>query len=393
MSEYAIVRINEKLIPEFQINYNAVTNTVIKNSVSSWQDINVQKSQELLLILSANLVINTQINIPSKNEEIIRQSIPFALEEQIASDVEDNHFANTQLGEQLFLVSIVDKNIMLTIKQALNSHNLTCEKLYSEIFSVPRHKDSISICEVGDYHLLNEDYAGTKLSSTMLKSYLRLKKSKNKIIYTIKQTIFEKNSQINVKQLDTVLLQAQTLNTGLTINLFQGEFAQNSDKKDSINPWKKLFGLVTVLVVSWLLINVYQLWSLSNTVDDLKQKQKTLLVKLIPDAGSSEQNNPYAAIQSRLKLANNSQNSATGSGFILSLTYLGKTLQQHKSIQVLSLRQRETKLEVKLQAPNVSSLNDFQQNLEKDVLNIRIKTGTRDTNKEGISSIITMEQL
>ncbi|MCF6287626.1 MAG: type II secretion system protein GspL [Proteobacteria bacterium] len=393
MSEYVIVRINEQLVPEFQINYNASANTASKSSIASWQQVSVQKSQKLILILSANLVLNTQIKIPSKNEEIIRQSIPFALEEQIASNIEDNHFAYTQLAEQLFLVSIVAKSHIFAIQQALSTHGLKCEKMYSEVFSVPRKQDTINICATDESFIVNEDYAGTLLNKALLTTYIKLSKTKNTTIYTSKQIDSANDAKIDVQQTDTNLLQAQTLNTGLTVNLFQGEFAQNSDKQKRRNPWKKLLTLAVTLMLSWLLINLYQWWSLTTTIDDIKQKQQVLLLQLIPDASQSEKNNPYAAIKSRLQIAQTSQGTSQGEGFIQALIYLGQTLQQHPDIQVHSLRQRQSKLEIQLQAQNVGVLNSFQASLEKNILNMRIKTGTRDTNKDGINSIITMERL
>ena len=93
MSEYVIVRINENLIPEFQIKYNTSDNTVNKSKVLSWAHIKLENTQQLILIVYANLVLTTKVRIPSKNEEVIRQSIPFALEEELATDVDDNHFA------------------------------------------------------------------------------------------------------------------------------------------------------------------------------------------------------------------------------------------------------------------------------------------------------------
>jgi len=99
MSEYVIVRINEKLIPELQINYNANTKIATSREISVWSDINLKNSEELLLIVSASIVFTRQITIPSKNEEIIRQSIPYALEELLATDIDDNHFAYRQLSD------------------------------------------------------------------------------------------------------------------------------------------------------------------------------------------------------------------------------------------------------------------------------------------------------
>lgn len=392
MPEYVIVRVNDKLIPEFQINFDPLNAIAKHSNISAWEQIDIQNKQELILILSANLVLNTHISIPSKNEEVIRQSIPFALEEQLADNIEKSHFSYTKVADQLFLVSIVNKNILASINQSLQNHGLKCLKLFSEIFTVPMQTGSTSICEMDKYFIVNNNFSGSTMHKGLLEQYLQLTESKNTIIYGDKQSDLSERAAISFKRLNTSLLQAKTITSGQVVNLFQGDFAQDADNNKSINPWKKIITLAAVLVVSWLIINVYHLWTLQADIDQTREKQKALLLKLIPNANQTEINNPFAAIQSQLKHSQNI-NASNAGGFIQSLNFLGQTLIEHPQIQVESLRQRNTKLEIKLQAQNVALINSFQAGLEKNILSMRVKTGTRDTNSNGVSSIITMEHL
>ena len=75
------------------------------------------------------------------------------------------------------------------------------------------------------------------------------------------------------------------------------------------------------------------------------------------------------------------------------MLFVGQTLNQHQSIKVVSFRQRNNKLEIKIEALNTSVLNQFQADLEKIALSHHVKTGTRESTKAGISSVITMEKL
>ncbi|VAW34670.1 hypothetical protein MNBD_GAMMA01-955 [hydrothermal vent metagenome] len=393
MSNYVIVRLNDKLTPEFQINYNTTTKIAQKSKISSWAEIKSQKGETLILLLAANIVLTTQVKIPSKNEEVIRQSIPFAIEEELATDVSENHFAYMQLSEQNFLVSVVNKNIMEQIHQQLVATGLKCSSLYPEIFSCPSQINTTSLYVTDNYVVIRDNNNGTTINQDMLATYLKLSTSSNHIVYASEQLKFAEDSNITLKKTNLTVLQAQTICSENAVNLFQGQYVQSQDRKKSVNPWMRLTLLILVLVTSWLIMNVSQLWQLTTEIDSIKQDQRTLLLQLVPDASLTEKNDPYSAILSRLKLSQNTHKGNSAQGFIVALTYVGQTLVQHPAIEIQSLRQRNTKLEINLQAQNVSQLNQFQSSLEDNIYSMRVKTGTRNTNKDGVSSIITLEQL
>ena len=396
MSEYVIVRINEKLIPEFQINFNATEDRATKSKISLWSDIKIQTNQKLILLLSGNIILNTSIKIPSKNDEVIRQSIPFALEEELANDIDDNHFAYQQHADQICDVSIVTKKIISELSTIIHDNGLYCQQLYSELAIVPFHEQATTFCILADYVLISEGHSGTCIDQQQVSKYLKLSDHHKQVVYADKLLKLADNAAIQFNKVDTTLLFAKTLfkhiETNKAINLFQGEFSQSIDHKKAKNSWRKPIILSLLLLLSWLLINLSQIWKLNSRIDSLKQDQSALLLKLIPNASQVEQNDPYSAILSRLKISQN-QVSSDSVGFVNALSYLGQTLQQHPTIQVQSLRLRNNKVEIKLIAENVTLLNQFQASLAQNALTMRISTGTRNTDKDGISSVISMEQL
>lgn len=393
MSNYVIVRINHKLIPEFQINFNSGTNVAVKSNISAWAEINVN-NEKLILILPGHLVFTTQVKIPSKNEEIIRQSIPNTIEEELASDIDQNHYAYELIGEEHFLVSVVSKQVIENINKQLEGSGLKCDELYSEIFTCPYHVDTTSFCiQENKLVIIRDNYAGSCIKPDVLKSYIKLSKNTKRVGYIDSSTQLSIDSNKIKKVQDLTLLQSNSLLAQSKVNLFQGEFSKDKEDNKSNNPWKKLLLLISILLVSWLAISTYKIWKLSSEINSIKDKQSALFLKLIPDASQSEQKDPYSALLSRLKLSENSSNQSNTQGFIVSLNYIGKTLIKHPNIQVQSLRQRSSKLEIKLQAQNINQLNQFQKDLENIVYSFRVKTGTRNSNKEGVSSVITLEQL
>lgn len=394
MSEILIVRVNEKLIPDFQIQYKSKNNTAQKAVLKSWSDITQSVNQELVLILAAELVLNTQVNIPSKSDEVIRQSIPFAIEEVLASDVNNNHCAYQNIKENLFLVSVVSHEIMSKIIQLLKNYNLKCDQLYSELFTIPTLTDQLSVLNCGQSLLINENFhKGTRIHKKSFATYLQISKQKKGMIFSDQHFQVAENVNFNVKKTPTAQLQAHTLCTGKYVNLFQGTYQSGDKELKQSNPWKSLLILISVLVVSWLSISFYQLWNLNAEISENKNKQLMFLSEVIPNANQTQRNDPYASIQSFLKRTEQANGTHNSSGLMTPLYYLGKTLNAYPDLQLQSLRKRDNKLEVKLLAPDVTVLNKFQMSLDKNAISMRVRIGTRDSSKNGIVSIITMEQL
>ena len=393
MSDTVIVRINEKLIPELQINYDADTNIAKHRDISSWADITVISPQKLILIVAANLVFSTEVIIPSKNEEIIRQSIPFALEEFLANDIDENHYAYWQLAEHNFLVSVIQKSIIENIQIELNNHGLDCKQMLSELFTVPYHLGKLSILSFEGYSILREGHSGTVVANKMLNTYIKSSDLEEQICYAEQDIKLSEIPNVEMKRIDLPLLQAMTVTSQDSVNLFQSQYSQQDKKSETKSPVLKILGLIVVLVVSWIAINGYNLLDISNQISSIKDKQAKLLQALIPNASETEKRDPYSAIQSRLKQTQSNKSAKSTGGFIQSLHYIGRTLLDHPSIQVQSLRQRGGKLEISIRTQDMGKLNAFQSSLKNNVLAMRVKTGTREVNNNGVNSVITMESM
>lgn len=393
MSEYVIVRIDEKLIPELQINYNSNTSIASDRDISAWSDIEVKPQHKLILIISANIVFTKQVKIPSKNEEIIRQSIPFALEEFLANDIGDNHYAYWPLSEQNLLVSIIKKSAIEFIQIELESNGLDCKIMMSEVFTVPFHLGKISILSFKNHHIVREDKTGTTVCKKMLKTYIKSSAVDKQIFYTQLDFDLSEFPNAELKKIDTSLLQAMTVTSQESVNLFQAKYSQSDEKAKTKGPLVKIIVLVAAFAISWLAINSYNLWNVSTQIQKVKQEQARLLIELIPNASKTEKRDPYSAVRSRLKISQSNESISGDIGFIQSLHYVGRTLLDHPSIQVQSLRQRGTKLEISVRTQDMGNLNAFQSSLKNNVLEMRVSTGTREVNNDGVSSIITMETM
>ena len=395
MYDYLLIRVNENLKPDYQIRYDSKNQRAEKALIDAWSEVKKIKNETVFFIVSANLVTTKSVTIPSKNDEIIRQSLAYTLEEELANNIEENHYAYVSLEDKSQLVSIIKKNLLEDLLANIKQTNIKTAQIFSEIFTLPPKNETLVIANINDYFLIREENSGTTLSQGLINKYLTSSKLN-------KATCFSEKHMSNllidcdVHEVNIPLLQAKTLVKSFAsqqaVNLLQGEYQQNKKDTSKENPLKKLLVLGFLLVSSWLFINFYSQWQLSTQIKEIKSKQLSLFLEKFPNASTSEKNDPYLALESKLRLSQSQQNN-DNSGFILALSYLGEALEDNKNVQIQSIRLRDSSFEIKLIANSLSELTNFQTTLANKASNMRIKIGARESSKNSVNAIITMERI
>ena len=113
---------------------------------------------DVVLLLQGTSVFSTQVNIPSKQLKHIAQALPFALEDNLAEDVDNLHFVpcprNSQ-GETPVLV--IKHSIMAALVDRFNAANLSLTAVLPDMFSLPAIDNGWSIYISGDQLLIRLD--------------------------------------------------------------------------------------------------------------------------------------------------------------------------------------------------------------------------------------------
>lgn len=90
----------------------------------------------VVVFVSAANILLTQVELPAMNKQRLARAIPFSLEEHVASDVEQLHFAiGNRFGEKT-ACAVVDKRDIDNWQQLLKNANIQTDVLVSECFGV-----------------------------------------------------------------------------------------------------------------------------------------------------------------------------------------------------------------------------------------------------------------
>ena len=90
------------------------------------------------VLVSATDVLLTHVSLPVKNRQRLIKAIPFALEEQLASDIDAQHFALGQQGEDGHAsVAVVSRSRMDHWLEQLGSAGIVPHTMVPEVLAVP----------------------------------------------------------------------------------------------------------------------------------------------------------------------------------------------------------------------------------------------------------------
>lgn len=96
----------------------------------------------VVVFVSATNILLTQVELPAMNKQRLARAIPFSLEEHVASDVEQLHFAiGNRVGEKT-ACAVVEKQDMENWQQLLKNANIQADVLVSECFGVA-HEEGV----------------------------------------------------------------------------------------------------------------------------------------------------------------------------------------------------------------------------------------------------------
>lgn len=219
------------------------------------------------LVVPGNDVLLAEALVPGGSQARALQAIPFALEEQLADDVEKLHFAlGSKDRDDNYPVAIIDRSTMDTISEQCQEAGLRPTSIVPETLALPM-LEAIDFDEVSWTALLDEDQAVIRLNGykgfatdNSVASFM-LEGAKGDLAEDASPllTIYTTDPETNLVVpggVDTELrdcesrlaLYAEGLASEPNINLLQGSYNPKTQFDKTWKPWRWTAALAAVLV-------------------------------------------------------------------------------------------------------------------------------------------------
>lgn len=341
-------------------------------------------NRDVIVLVPAASVLTTTVNIPVRGSRLLA-ALPFALEEHVADDIDNLHFAAGARRESgLTPVAVVEHAIMLDWMERLADAGLTPSRIVPESYGLARIPGTMSVLSAEDQVMFNDGadnefvMQGVKpsdalavagaLDETTVKPGEETSPG-HLVVYCDAESeerfrhdwiaLRHELASVDLNLLpDGVLPRlAVTVAAGNGVNLLQGRYAPKKDVHALFRPWRYAAVLLVGLAVVGLGGKAVETWRLSQEAAALKT-QFTEEYRQIRPGDARDVTDPVATVNS---LRRSLGTPVAATVFLPSLQQLSEALLQNKAAEVEAISYRAGVIDVRLTAPDVATLDSIQR--------------------------------
>jgi general secretion pathway protein L len=337
----------------------------------------VTQNAHVIVLLPLQQMLLSTVNTRARKSKHLQKAIPFALEDEVADDIENLHFAlGRRYGENDYPVAVIEKVTLDSVLETLASAGVYPDILTADVFALPFREGSWTILVEDDRALVRTSkFQGFTIDlhnlQQMLTSSLRQAE-----ITPSELNIYRCDSPqngvksftfpINTNELDDCPpgLFADGLDENECINLLQGSYQKKDKKHRQFAPWKIaaiLFGVWMGLSMVSVLIDHARFSKEEKRLDAQIEQE---LRQTFPDIQNVTAGNARIKMEARLRnfIADTTSNSYAGFMELLALS--GESMQQAGNITINTMNYRDGKLNVNVNSPDVQALDKVKQLLK-----------------------------
>jgi len=324
-----------------------------------------------VLIDSACINIET-VNIPGQNKQRQAQAVPFALEEQLATDIDDMHFAlGKKTSDQLIPVISIDRSLLEDSLQKFSEAGIFVSVLSADILALPFTENNWSILVDENSCIIKTDhgngyYCDRDNLSVILPTLLNEKDTPESITYFHKEDdshaadlIANIDITLSIKtyQSHAIEVFSKNLIDAQQLNILQGEYTPKRQSNLALKPWKS----VAALFITLLFVQMISAGIESQQLEEKNQLLTSQIEKQFKRANPTARkfNNMRKRMERKLKQLSNG-GSETSPLFLQILSDAAPAFSKNKKVNIRGIIFRSQYVDMDLQAESLQSLEKIK---------------------------------
>ena len=360
--------------------------------------------RKVIVLVPGAEVLTTSVDIPIKGGSHFLDALPYALEDELAEDIDQLHFSSgIRRSNGRIPVAVVNRERLSQWVECFRELGIQPVSMIPDNHGLARIEDTISMLIAEDQVMIND---GTNVEIVMqginpsevlsvigaideikLNRAVSPTMSKNVLIYCDAENhkkyqddwliLNNKIEDLTINLLkDGVISQlALTVVTGTGINLLQGDFGAKSEYSRLFRSWGYVAMLLLVLGLVGIATKTTNYYLLKQEEMNLKHQFEAEYHQILP--GTSSVNDPAGIIGS---LKARIDASDTPSAFLQSLEQLSRALKQNKEARIDVISYRAGVVDILLTAPNVLTLDRIRRVISE---NDQFRASIQSTDQDG----------
>ncbi|ASJ76648.1 type II secretion system protein GspL [Granulosicoccus antarcticus] len=362
--------------------------------VSSLEEVaELVEGRRVTLILPADDVLLAEARVPGNSLARAQQAVPFALEEQVADDVDELHFALGAKGrDDVYPVAVISQQVMEAVTDQCQLVGLRPTVIVPETLALPQLEGSAPDIRAwtalldGDQAVIrldgNKGFAtDSGMASIMLEgarealdgdvsASLVIFRTENSGTLTVPEQI-----DVEVRPVEHRLaLYASGLVTSPYINLLQGVYNPKKNFDKTWKPWRWTAGLAACLVLALFAGKWLDVRQLSSEEAILDAQIKQSFEEAMPGARMQRPQRQIQAALDRLSGSNTD-------GFTNRMAQIAASLATQPQTELKTIGYRSGRFDLDLNTDAVPTLDALKSELaNRGSLGMTVQSANRENN-------------
>lgn len=345
----------------------------------------------VVLVPGAELTL-LEARVPGRNRQRVVRAVPYALEEQLAADVDTLHFAlGPMLSDDRYPVVAVERRRMEAWSALLREAGISAHQWIPDILALPVDA-GWSLLPDGDEILVrNGEYGGFTCDTDNLATLVSMFAARESLpehARVFSASIIDlEGVDVDFDDSRTQALEilAQGWAQGPSVDLLQGAYSRREEWGRLLRPWKATAALLLVAVLVGGISMGVNYYRLGEQQTQLAADIESLYKRTFPNARRIV--NPRAQMEQQLKQLQR----GSGGGdtdFLSMFAETASVVRAAKGIQVQGASYRDGRLDLELRADNLQLLDALKQSLDNSGrMQAEIQSATTDSSQKVSSRI------
>ena len=242
------------------------------------------------VVLIGNDITIKTVDIPGSNTKQRLKAAPFAMEEQLATDVEDMHFSyRANKDSQAIQVTAIEHDAFKAYLTALEDLQITAHRIVPMAALLDTPEDCISLMQIEDYLLINDGSAQWVTDAQAAQIQLTLLEQDDQaLLYWGAEEaptwLLGRSFDIQTQaMLDPWTSLVSRLDNAV-VNMLSGPYAPKTDLLKVSKSWRRTLQFAASLLVLHLAYMAVELTFLSQAKSGLEEEVTALYQEVVPGA-------------------------------------------------------------------------------------------------------------
>lgn len=338
------------------------------------------EGHRLQVLVPGEEVLLTRVELPPGNRKQLLAAIPYALEESLAAEIEDQHFARgTGVEQGRPAVAVIARERLEFWLDLLRTEGLEPSFMTPETLALPWTPGRRTLLLTAGRALVRSgDQEGYTLESDSLaflanagESGLELYRQDSETKLPVELVA---RVMIDEPAPDPAVLWAVGLEEKKAVNLLQGAYNPNAHWEKHWRQWRLPALLLLALIMVGGADGLREFFQLRGYDQHLRAEVEEVYRRSFPAAQRVVK--PRAQMEHQLQTMRGDAAGYAGLGFLALLDRATPTLAAAGGLQLRGLRYREGELDLEIEIADLQGLDGLKKELERQGMAVEIRAAT-----------------